>query len=63
MPLTIGAGNSAGAISFSCASASDTLNKVLELQLQRFENITLKNAAGGAIDLDELSAQYEASED
>jgi hypothetical protein len=33
-------------ISFSCASASDTLNKVLELELQRFENITLRDAAG-----------------
>ncbi|HEY5130874.1 MAG TPA: hypothetical protein VIJ35_26905 [Bradyrhizobium sp.] len=46
MPFTIRAGNSAGAIPFSCASAYDTLNKVLELELQRSENITFKDAAG-----------------
>jgi hypothetical protein len=63
MSFTIGAKNSAGAVSFSCATASDAVDKVLELEQQRFENITVKDGTGRTIDLDELSALCEASED
>lgn len=63
MSFTIGANNSAGPVSFSCATASDAVDKILELELQKFENITVKDGAGRAIGLDELSALCEASED
>ncbi len=63
MSFTIAANNSAGPVSFSCATASDAVDKVLELEQQQFENITIKNGAGRTIDLDELSALCEASED
>jgi hypothetical protein len=63
MSFTIGASNSAGAISFSCATASDAVDKVLELEQQQFKNITVKDGTGRTIDLDELSALCEASED
>jgi hypothetical protein len=63
MSFTILASNSAGATSFSCATASDAVDKVLELEQQRFENITIKDGNGRTIDLDELSALCEAGED
>jgi hypothetical protein len=63
MSSTIGANNSAGPVSFSSATASDAVDKILELEQQKFENITIKNGAGRMIDLDELSALCEASED
>lgn len=63
MSFTILANNSAGAFSFSCATASAAVDKVLELEQQRFENITVKDGAGRTIDLDELSSLCEASED
>jgi hypothetical protein len=63
MSFTILASNSAGAVSFSCATASDAVDKVLELEQQRFENITIKDGNGRTIDLDELSALCEAGED
>lgn len=63
MAFTILACNSAGEISLSCATASDAVDKVLELEQQRFENITIKDGTGRTIDLDELSSLCEASED
>jgi hypothetical protein len=63
MSFAIGANNSAGPVSFSCATASDAVDKVLELEQQKFENITVKDGTGRTIDLDELSALCEASED
>ena len=63
MSFAIEANNSAGAISISCATASDAVNKVLELEQQRFEKITVKDGTGRTINLDELSALCEASED
>lgn len=63
MAFTILAGKSAGEISFSCATASEAVDKVLELEQQRVENITVKDGAGRTIDLDELSSLCEASED
>jgi hypothetical protein len=63
MSFTILANNSAGAVSFSCPTASAAVDKVLELEQQRFQNITVKDSAGRAIDLDELSSRCEASED
>jgi hypothetical protein len=63
MSFTILASNSAGAVSFSCATASAAVDKVLELEQQRFEHITVKDGAGRTIDLDELSSLCEASED
>ena len=49
--------------SFSCATASQAVDKVLELEQQHFKNITVKDGAGRAIDLDELSSLCEAGED
>ena len=63
MSFTILANNSAGAVSFSCATASEAVDKVLELEQQRFQNITVKDGAGRTIGLDELSSLCEASED
>jgi hypothetical protein len=63
MPFTIRASNSAGAVSFSCATASEAVDKVLELEQQHFTNIAVKDGAGRTIDLDELSSLCEAGED
>lgn len=63
MSFTILASNSTGAVSFSCATASEAVDKVLELKQQHFKNITVKDGAGRAIDLDELSSLCEAGED
>ena len=63
MSFTILANHLAGAVSFSCATASAAVDKVLELEQQHFENIIVKDGDGRAIDLDELSSLCEASED
>lgn len=63
MTFTILADSSAGAISFSCANASEAVDKVLELEQQKFENIAVKDGTGRTINVDELSALCEASED
>ena len=55
MSFAILASNSTGAVSFSCATASQAVDKVLELEQQHFKNITVKDGVGRAIDLDELS--------
>lgn len=63
MSFTIEANNSAGAISVSCATASEAVDKVLELEQQNFEHFKIKDGAGRMISLDELSALCEANED
>jgi len=63
MSFTILAKNLAGASSFSCATASDAVDKVLELEQQGFKHFTVKDDAGRTINLDQLSAQCEADED
>jgi hypothetical protein len=63
MPFTIVANNLAGAASFSCATASAAVDKVLELKRQRFQKIIVKDGTGRTISLDELSDLCEASED
>ena len=51
-----------GAVSF-CATASEPVDKVLELKQQHFGNIALKDGVGRTIDLDELSQLCEAGRD
>ena len=63
MLFTIGARNSAGAVAFSCTTASNAVDKVLELKQQRYKNIVVKDDSGRTIDLDELSSLCEAGED
>jgi hypothetical protein len=63
MAFAIAARNSAGAVSFSCATASEAVDKVLELEQQGYGDFTIKDGAGRSIGLDELSAQCEAGED
>lgn len=63
MSFTILASNSGGASSFSCATASDAVDKVLELEQQGFKHFIVKDGAGRMINLDQLSAQCEAEED
>ncbi len=63
MSFAVLANNSAGEILFSCATASDAVDKVLELKQRRFENITIKDGTGRTINLDELSSLCEGSED
>ena len=46
MSFTILASNSAGAVSFSCATASEAVDKVLELKQQHSKNIAVKDGAG-----------------
>ena len=52
MSFATGANVSAGPVSFSCATASDAVGKVLELEQQKFENIIVKDGAGRTIDQD-----------
>jgi hypothetical protein len=63
MAFTIRARNSAGTVSFSCATASAAVDKVLELEQQEYGDFTITDGAGRTIGLDELSAQCEAGED
>jgi hypothetical protein len=63
MSFTIEASNSAGAISVSCATASDAVDKVLELEQQKFGHFKIKDDTGRTISLDELSSLCEAGED
>ena len=62
MPFTISRVNSTKEILSSHATASDALNKVLELEQQGIE-IAIKDDAGHSVSLDELSAICEADED
>ena len=63
MSFTILAKNLAGTSSFSCATASDAVDKLLELEQQGFKHFIVKDSAGCTINLDQLSAQCEADED
>ena len=63
MLFLIEARNATGAAAFSCATASDAVDKVLELKQQRCKNIVVKDDGGRTIDLDELSSRCEAGED
>ena len=63
MAFTVQGSNSSGPISVTCATASDAVDKVLELEQRRYENITVKDDTGRAISLDELSDICEAGED
>ena len=63
MSFTIEARNSTGAVSLSCATPSEAVDRVLELKRQRCKNITIKDGNGRTINLDELSDLCEASED
>ena len=62
MLFTIEARNSAGAVSFSCSTASEAVDKVLELE-RHYGEIAVKDGTGRTIDRDELSALCEAGED
>jgi len=63
MPFAVLANKAAEALSTSCATASDAVDKVLELERRRFRNIIVKDGAGRVIDLDGLSSLCEAGED
>jgi hypothetical protein len=63
MPFTIDATSSAGAISILCSSASEAVNKVLELEQGPHGSITVKDGTGQLINLDELTSLCEAGED
>jgi len=63
MAFTIQGSNSSGPVSFTCATASDAVDKVLELERQRYENIAIKDDTGRSVGLDELSDMCEAGED
>jgi hypothetical protein len=56
MSFTIDVTCSAGALSLTCETALDTLNKVLELEQQPHGAITVKDGTGRIINLDELCA-------
>ena len=62
MPFAVLANKAAEAVSTSCATASDAVDKVLELERRRCENIIVKDGAVRVIDLDELSSLCEAGE-
>jgi hypothetical protein len=63
MPFTITASNSTGPTTFSCGTANDALDKVLELEQQGYESIIVKDTTSRTINLDELPALCVASED
>jgi hypothetical protein len=62
MPFFIIGRNSAGDTSSTCDTASDALNKVLELEQDEFP-ITVEDDQRRTISLDELSAICEADQD
>jgi hypothetical protein len=62
MPFAVLATKAAEAVSTSCATASEAVDKVLDLERRRF-HIIVKDGAGRVIELDELSSLCEASED
>ena len=62
MPFIVIGTNSAGKTSSPHQTASDALNKVLELEQREFE-ITIEDNEGRTIGLDELSAICEADQD
>ena len=49
MSFTIEARNSAGAVSFSCSTASEAVDKVLELE-RHYGEIAVKDGTGRTID-------------
>jgi hypothetical protein len=63
MPFTVLAAKAAEVGPFSCATASDAIDKVLELERRQFENIVVKDDTGRVINLEELSSLCEAGED
>jgi hypothetical protein len=63
MPFTIEATTQQGAVSLVCSTASDAVNKVLELEQRAHGVITVKDGGGRRINSDELAALCEAGED
>jgi hypothetical protein len=63
MSFTIDVTGLAGALSTDCSTASDAMNKVLELEQHPHGKITVKDSGGRKINFDELTALCEAGED
>jgi hypothetical protein len=63
MPFIITGDNTGGATKFDAATASNAIDKVLELEAQGYESIVVKDGTGRTISLDELSTLCESSED
>jgi hypothetical protein len=63
MPFTIDTTGLAGATSSMCSTASDAMNKVLELEKSPHAMITVTDGGGRKINFDELTVLCEAGED
>jgi hypothetical protein len=63
MPFKIEATTQQGAVSVMCSTASEAVNKVLDLEQRPHGSITVKDGTGRIIALDELTSLCEAGED
>jgi hypothetical protein len=63
MPFIITGDKPGGAARFDAATASNAIDKVLELETQGYQSIVVKDDGGRAVSRDELSSLCEAGED
>jgi hypothetical protein len=63
MTFRIDATTQQGAVSVLCSTASEAVDKVLELERRPHGSITVKDGTGRVINLDELTSLCEAGED
>jgi hypothetical protein len=55
MPFTIEAAGASGPLVFTGSKASETLNKILELEQRPHASITVRDGNGRSINIDELT--------
>jgi hypothetical protein len=60
MPFTIETVGASGPLVFTCSTASETLNKVLELEQHPHASITVRDGNGRSINIEELTALCES---
>jgi hypothetical protein len=63
MPFIITGDKPGGATRLDAATASNAIDKVLELETQGYERIAVRDGTGRTVSRDELSALCEAGED
>jgi hypothetical protein len=56
MPFTIEAVRAIGPLVFTCSTASETLNRITELERQPHASITVRDGKGRSINIDDLTA-------
>jgi hypothetical protein len=56
MPFTIETVGASGPLVFTCSTAAETLNKILELEQHPHALITVRDGNGRSINIEELTA-------